>query len=950
MGQISEYAIGMIINDGNKRINQVVVFPNDTLPVRVKKQYSFTCNKPESLTLEITRSKECTEELQNVEIIGNYQIEITKALAEDTLIELIFEVSDKRELKVKVQIPDIHLLKIYEVKLLQPVSVKKPFFQKKKRQVPLTIQEYFENVVGMQSVKEKLGKRYALLCMKEKWEQMGMELDASNWNFMIAGEPGSGKSLLTDILCDMMYQFGIVTSLDPVIFNAKSILNDCSILENEKITSSVIIIENTECICPSGKPEEAWEGADTWMYFSALLEAESDKTEGRNYYIFTGEREAIGRLCYKDPRVENQTCVLEITSYDLEELFAIARDMIAEKGFLLSPEASKKLKSEIKYEAASDEFANMITLEGIIEKAIENKSARELSNGKVGRTLEVEDFAFDEPTEESIEELMAQLEDLVGLSEVKRQVRLNVNRVQERQEKDSFFLHTMLLGAPGTGKTTVARLLGKIYGSLGILRKGDLFVEATRSDLVGRYQGETAIKTKELIRSAVGGVLFIDEAYSLWAGDGDTFGKEAVTELLKYAWDYRDRMMIILAGYEKEMDLLMNANSGMARRFPHKIYFADYTQEELYEIFKRKIQGCYTIEPDAEPLMQQLIGRYSKLKGYENGGGIDIHIEELSGVIAERNMLESKNGDAIEKERKAIILKTDVEAVLKNGKHGIRSLEELLEELDGMVGLSAVKSAVRDVVNSQRYQKMLMEKLGKSVEISSEHMIFAGPPGTGKSTLAQLVTQIYCALGIVQDPTRCITVTKSDLNSDVMGGALEKAKQIIEKARGGVLFIDEAYSLVEDEKDLYGKQVLTELMYSIEKYRGEIVLIMAGYKEQIDELIRKYNPGMASRISTVIPFENYTIEELVQIFYRMTQKGEITYEIEEGLEPLIQELIEKRMQKFEQEGKEFGNARGVRNLMNETIRQVVNRCMESKQEENLTKICKEDILFLIAQN
>ena len=304
---------------------------------------------------------------------------------------------------------------------------------------------------------------------------------------------------------------------------------------------------------------------------------------------------------------------------------------------------------------------------------------------------------------------------------------------------------------------------------------------------------------------------------------------------------------------------------------------------------------------------------------------------------------------------------------MKNGKHGIRPLEELMEELDGMVGLTAVKTAMKEAVNTQRYQKMLMKKLGKTANLSSEHMIFAGPPGTGKSTIAQLVTEIYCALGIVQDPTRCITVTKSDLSSDVMGGALEKAKQIIEKARGGVLFIDEAYSLVEDEKDLYGKQVLTELMYSIEKYRGEIVLIMSGYKEQIDELIRKYNPGMASRISTVIPFEDYSSEELVQIFYRMTKKGEITYEIEEGLETLIQKLIETRMQQFKADGKEFGNARGVRNLMNEVIRCVVNRCMNSVDlskefdltegkemdaPENLkmTVICREDIETLILEN
>jgi len=262
-----------------------------------------------------------------------------------------------------------------------------------------------------------------------------------------------------------------------------------------------------------------------------------------------------------------------------------------------------------------------------------------------------------------------------------------------------------------------------------------------------------------------------------------------------------------------------------------------------------------------------------------------------------------------------------------------------------MVGLQAVKETVREAIRTQKYQKLVAEQMKVPTEICPEHMLFVGPPGTGKSTVAKLLTKIYCALGVVKDPNRCVIVTKADLNSKYVGGALEAAKKKIEEARGGVLFIDEAYSLVQDEQDSNGIQVLTTLMYAIEEYRGEILLIMAGYKEQLDEMIRKYNPGMASRISKTVCFEPYTVKELVQIFYAMKKVDGITYDIEPGLEPLVEEVIKRRMEEYEAEGKEFGNARGVRNLKNEVVTRLRMRCTTEealRAPKNLTTICKED--------
>ncbi|MFO7251808.1 MAG: AAA family ATPase, partial [Actinomycetes bacterium] len=193
----------------------------------------------------------------------------------------------------------------------------------------------------------------------------------------------------------------------------------------------------------------------------------------------------------------------------------------------------------------------------------------------------------------SLEEALADLDRMAGLEPVKRQVhaiaaQLRVARMREEQglPVQNQMRHFVFTGPPGTGKTTVARILGRIFAALGLLARPDV-VEAQRADLVGQHLGATAIKTNELIDRALGGVLFIDEAYSLInSGDGqpDRFGAEAVQTLLKRAEDDRDRLVIILAGYEREMDRFLATNPGLASRFNQRIAFPSYTPEELTRI------------------------------------------------------------------------------------------------------------------------------------------------------------------------------------------------------------------------------------------------------------------------------------------------------------------------------------------------------------------------------
>lgn len=210
----------------------------------------------------------------------------------------------------------------------------------------------------------------------------------------------------------------------------------------------------------------------------------------------------------------------------------------------------------------------------------------------------------------AVEEIRKELNDLVGLAPVKEYVFGLADNIQVQQRRAaaglktaSLSMHMIFTGNPGTGKTTIARLVAKYLKAIGALKGGQL-VEVSRGDLVGRYTGHTAPLTNSVIQSALGGVLFIDEAYSLYRGEQDSFGLEAIDTLVKGMEDHRDELVVILAGYTREMETFLTANSGLASRFPNKIEFPDYTADELLDITNvlARGKGYRLAESCTEPL------------------------------------------------------------------------------------------------------------------------------------------------------------------------------------------------------------------------------------------------------------------------------------------------------------------------------------------------------------
>jgi SpoVK/Ycf46/Vps4 family AAA+-type ATPase len=537
----------------------------------------------------------------------------------------------------------------------------------------------------------------------------------------------------------------------------------------------------------------------------------------------------------------------------------------------------------------------------------------------------------------TLEEALAKLDALVGLADVKKRIRelVATQKVQQHlkglgQPTMAASLNLVFSGDPGTGKTTVARIVADIYSALGLLSRGHL-VEVGPQDLVADYVGQTSSKTAEVIERADGGVLFIDEAYSLVEPGVGGYGAEAIATLVKAMEDKRERFAVIVAGYTEPMIRFVKSNPGLQSRFSNQIYFDNYRLEELLQIFLKMCED-HKIAIGDQAL--NLVRRHLDRNETSGGGGNGRYIRKLFAKTFENMSVRAFDDGLIEDHEVTEFQPEDVPVSLESHSRPI-SLDEALEELNQLVGLEEVKTRVRELVQVNR-ARVAMDDANKPVVDNSLNLVFTGDPGTGKTTVARIITKIYQAAGVLPRG-QLIEVGRQDLIAAYVGQTAQKVEAKVDEAMGGVLFIDEAYSLTNSGGGVgYGDEAVAALVQLLDNRRGKFAVIAAGYKEDMRFFLES-NPGLKSRIDHEIYFPNYTIAQLTQIFESLATKKEIA--VSEEVSNAVKEHLNKN-----RTGGPSGNGRYIRKLFERMYANMAARAAEADfSVEVLSKFEPSDV-------
>ncbi|KRN88636.1 AAA family ATPase [Ligilactobacillus ceti] len=513
------------------------------------------------------------------------------------------------------------------------------------------------------------------------------------------------------------------------------------------------------------------------------------------------------------------------------------------------------------------------------------------------------------------EDPLQKLNNLYGLKAVKEKTRgfLNSVKFNETRKKqglpaNNITLHSVFIGNPGTGKTTVARLMGEVLADGGALENANL-IEVGREDLVGKYLGETEEKTKAILEKAQGGILFIDEAYTLSEGGDNDYGQIAIDTILKYMEDHRDQIMLIFAGYPDEMNQFLQSNPGLKSRVPNVFNFEDYSLEELTKIGLMQLQkDKYQVDHE---LYQQFLKQQSRKEITKSNARFVRNMNEaLITALASRVMA---NG-LLDAASLTTITPEDLETVKQSqGADQGESIEDILNQLDKLIGLATVKEYIKDLVGEVQAEKRLAEVNPDLAGDRTYHMVFSGNPGTGKTTVARLLAKLFFKLGILTQTT-VKEVTRPDLIGQYIGETEQKTQTILDNALGGVLFIDEAYQLASNgSSNDFGKQAIETLLTALENHRHDFVVILAGYTQEMEEFLNT-NPGLRSRIPNRIEFPDYTPNEIGVITAKMLNSKKFVIADADFEEKIAQAYLKLPKQ-------DWGNARTARNFAEKIIKE-----------------------------
>ena len=812
-----------------------------------------------------------------------------------------------------------------------------------------------DRYIGMDEVKKAVREIAYSVHNSIQRAQRGLgEQEKAGIHIVLTGNPGTGKTTIARKLGEILESIGYLDSGHVVEVDRAKMVSPYQgetpkVVDRlcDKAMGGILFVDEAYTLAPlSQGGERDNQGAQALEQLMKRMEDDRCKF----VVIAAGYRQEMDNLFRINPGVRSRfSYFLNIDDYTPDQLYQIMEVFARDKKYQFTAEAKEltlKMITEI-YNSRDKDFANGRTMRQLFDKIVSKQAERlqkvdisTLSNEQMMQ-IDVADIPYEAPKAVDYTECLKKLNGMVGLAGVKKEISnlaAFLNLQIRRGETNTFQgKHYVFTGNPGTGKTTVARIMADVFRTLGILSRGQL-VEADRSKLVAGFAGQTAITTNQLIDSAMGGVLFIDEAYTLKSNDQDSFGSEAIDTLLKRLEDDRGKFICIVAGYTDNMHDFIDSNPGLKSRFTQTIHFDDYTPDELTQIFINLCKGKnFTVDADTEAAIhrqfEQLYLRRDKNFGNAREARriFDQAVEKQS----QRLVTMMGNPDFKDEDMYRI---TSADLPMSQSERS-RPLDEVLNELDDFIGMRSVKNMIRRLAVQSMFMKQRAAMGAGKVQQMSMNFILTGNPGTGKTSIARKMGEILQSMEIL--PTsRVIEASRATLVGKYMGETPKIVNNMCDKAMGGILFIDEAYTL-SSEQDQYGKEAIDTLMKRMEDDRGKFVVIAAGYKDEMETFLT-VNPGLASRFSHKMHIDDYNEDELLAIFKKMAAKD--NYKLSPEAEFKLMDLSCRTVIN---KSESFGNAREMRNLLDSTIQQLSMRVSQMPQsdvtQETYQMIMPEDI-------
>ncbi|UKK57911.1 AAA family ATPase [Prevotella communis] len=811
-----------------------------------------------------------------------------------------------------------------------------------------------DSFIGMTEVKQAVREMaYTVQNNMQRVERGLGEAQKISMHTVLTGNPGTGKTTIARKLGEILAAIGYLDSGHVVEVDRSKMVSqyqgETPKVVNElcdKAMGGILFVDEAYTLAPvSASGERDAQGAQALETLMKRMEDDRDKF----VVIAAGYRMEMDNLFRVNPGVRSRfNYFLNLEDYTPDELYQIMQMFAKGKQYVFSPEAEKLARKKIKemYDTREKDFANGRTMRQLFDEICKRQAGR-LQKGDISAmsdeqlvTIEAQDIPYEEPKAVDCSECLKKFDGMVGLESVKKEVTslaafltLQIKRGETNTFQGKHYVFT---GNPGTGKTTVARIMADVFKTLGVLSRGQL-VEADRSKLVAGFSGQTAIKTNQLIDSAIGGVLFIDEAYTLKSNDQDAFGNEAIDTLLKRLEDDRGKFICIVAGYTDQMHDFIDANPGLKSRFTQTIHFEDYNPDELTQIFVNMATGKnFVLDEEMRAAVhrqfEQLYLRRDKNFGNAREARriFDQTVERQSERLVRQMSQPDVQvcDDVADGFQFEDMYKLTVEDLPMAQSTSSRPLDEVLAELDDFIGMRSVKNAIRRLAVQSMFIKQRAAMGAGSVQQMTMNFILTGNPGTGKTSIARKMGEVLQAMEVL--PTsNVIEASRATLVGKYMGETPKIVNAMCDKAMGGILFIDEAYTL-SDQNDQYGKEAIDTLMKRMEDDRGKFVVIVAGYQNKMEQFLMM-NAGLASRFTYKLHIEDYTQDELLAIFKKMAEKQQYT------LSPAAEfKALDVISQMLEVKDETFGNAREIRNLLDETIQQLSIR-VSNMPPETVTK-------------